>query len=553
VICDVERTYPPISDYALIGDTKTGALVSRSGSLDWCCLPDFDSPSVFGALLDRLTGGRLHIGPTGESTVRRRYLDPAPILETRFETDGGVLRVTDFMPRIENTARRTESQREVLRLIEVERGAVEVDILYAPRPNYGKAPRIVPDGPGLWTIRSGREVLFLHSDQPLEVEGDRAFARATLEAGAQRIVALAYERGEIGVLPSVGPEARQKLQRTHVWWDNWAAGLETGTRYREAVLRSAQVLRLLSFGNSGAVLAAPTMALPEIMGGTLNWDYRYCWLRDAAYILQAFAGVGRAMEAQPFLRWLLHATRMTSPRLATVYDVYGRTLGREQILSRFEGYRGSGPVRLGNAAHGQLQLDVWGSLIRAADHFARHGGKLDVVERRILRDLGEHVCRIWREPDDGIWEKRGPRRHTTYGKAMCWSALDTLLDMARRGLIEVPVDRFAAEADRIRDHVLADGWNSSRRAYTAAFGHDDLDASVLTLPILGIVEATHPRMVATFERIDEELGHGALIDRYAPPNPDRREGSSASAGSGRSNTSSRPAASPRPKRGSTSS
>jgi GH15 family glucan-1,4-alpha-glucosidase len=273
------------------------------------------------------------------------------------------------------------------------------------------------------------------------------------------------------------------------------------------------------------VLAAPTMALPEIMGGTLNWDYRYCWLRDAAYILQAFAGVGRAMEAQPFLRWLLHATRMTSPRLATVYDVYGRTLGREQILSRFEGYRGSGPVRLGNAAHGQLQLDVWGSLIRAADHFARHGGKLDVVERRILRDLGEHVCRIWREPDDGIWEKRGPRRHTTYGKAMCWSALDTLLDMARRGLIEVPVDRFAAEADRIRDHVLADGWNSSRRAYTAAFGHDDLDASVLTLPILGIVEATHPRMVATFERIDEELGHGALIDRYAPPNPDRREGS----------------------------
>jgi GH15 family glucan-1,4-alpha-glucosidase len=216
---------------------------------------------------------------------------------------------------------------------------------------------------------------------------------------------------------------------------------------------------------------------------------------------------------------------MTTPHLATVYDLYGRMLGRERMLSHLEGYRCSGPVRLGNAASGQLQLDVWGSVIRAADQFARSGGRLDRGERRVLTRLGDHVCRIWRQPDNGIWESRGPRRHTTYGKAMCRCALDTLLDTSRRGLVDMPVDRFATEAGRIRHHVLADGWNAGRGAFTAAFGHDGLDASVLTLPILGFIDADDPRMVVTFERVQDELGHGALLSRYNSPATGPREGS----------------------------
>jgi len=509
--------YPDIGDYAFIGDTRTGALVSRDGSIDWCCLPDFDSPSVFAALLDRMNGGRFRVGPDGDATVTRCYRDGAPVLETRFETQTGVLRLTDLMPMMANGHRRLEPDRQILRLLEVESGEVEVEVLFDPRPGYGQAPpRARPLGGTGWAYRRGRDGFFLLSDIPVEPAGDGLRGVVRLRAGERRSMAMIFADGSAAVLPPPAAAARQR-DETIGWWRDWAGLLDYDGPYRDAVLRSAQVLRMLTFGHSGAVIAAPTTSLPEAPGGGMNWDYRYCWPRDAGFILQAFAGLGLRREMRPFMRWLLHATQMTRPDLATIYDLYGRAVPAERRVNRFEGWRGEGPVRIGNGAGDQLQLDIYGSVVRAVWHSLGDGESFQPDEKRTLRSFGEAVCRLWRRPDNGIWESRAARRHSTYGKAMCWCALDTLLEMGQRGILDVPEDRFRREAEAIRHHVLFDAWNPRVGAFTAAFGSEDLDAAVLTLPVLGLVEANDPRMRATFDALDAANGHGALMHRMTPP------------------------------------
>ena len=511
-----EQSYPPIGDYALIGDTRTAALVSRQGSIDWLCLPDFDSASVFAAIVDRLNGGRLLVCPTGAARITRRYLDGSPVLETRFETETGVLKLTDFMVLLEDARKMLEPERQVLRLVDVEEGEVEVELVFTPRPGYASGlPMLVSRGKVGWTFSWGASLYLLRTDLRAEKpEGARLQGRTVMRAGERRYVSLSYTLRDIGVVPGLERESEEKLEATRRWWGGWQEQIGYDGPWRAEVLRSALALRLLTFSQSGAVIAAPTSSLPEAIGGTRNWDYRYCWLRDASFLLRAFTGLGLTEEADAFFAWLMHATRLTRPSLATMYRLYGRTDMAERVLYQFEGYRGSGPVRRGNDARRQLQLDVYGSLVTAAYRYLEQGGVLEPGEKRLLVGFGRRVCALWERPDDGIWEFRGARMHTTYSKVMCWAALDRLLRLADDGVLEVPHALFREEADRMRETILREAWSEERQAFTGAIGHGFLDASVLTMPRLGIIDANDERMRKTFDAVCESLAVGPLVYRY---------------------------------------
>ena len=507
---------PAISDYALIGDCRSAALVSRAGSVDWLCLPDFSSPSLFAALIDAERGGRFAIVPAGQFRSSRRYAGATPLLETRFDTDAGAARLLDAMPAGDPDS--LQPQRELLRIVEGIEGRAAFDVRFEPRPGYARAR--VPlrrRGPSVFTCSSGNEHLLLRCDVPLELapDGASAYGRFEIGAGERVCFSLAYAHRDIAVILPTGAGAAERLERTRAWWDEWARGCACYGPHREMVLRSALTLKLMTFAPSGAVVAAPTASLPEAIGGARNWDYRYCWLRDAALTMRAFLALGLLDEAAAFLRWLLHATALTRPRLEVMYDVYGRTELDEEQLDHLSGYHGSRPVRIGNGAHGQLQLDVYGGIIAAAAEYAEAGGALQADQLRLLAGFGRTVCRRWREPDHGIWEIRGERRHYTFSKVMCWLALDHLVRLAECRPLGIDRGAFARERDAIRTAIEERAWNDRLCAYSGALDEEWVDASLLLMSCLGYTPAGSPRMRATFERVRERLGTDGLIYRYA--------------------------------------
>ena len=515
-----EPLYPPIGDYAVVGDCRTAALVSSRGAIDWLCLPHFSGPAIFAALLDQRRGGCFTVCPTGRFTTRRAYIGGTPVLETFFRTETGVLKLTDFMSigGDERDSHTLHPQREFLRCLEVIEGEVEVQVRYAPRPRYGKlTPRLRARGALGWACVDGAALYMLHADIPLEPSADHSelHGRFRLRAGDKRYLSFVYMRADIGVFAPLGETAALRLRATQKWWRCWSGGCCYQGPYRDPVLRSALTLKLMTYGLSGAVVAAPTTSLPETIGGPRNWDYRYCWLRDASLTLCAFMDLGFQAEGSAFLGWLLHATQLSRPKLQVLYDVYGETEIPESTLDHLEGYRGSRPVRIGNGAHDQLQLDVYGSVVLAAFDFVERGGKLEHDERRLLRGLGETVCKLWRLPDHGIWENRDTRQRT-YSKVMCWVALDRLLRLQERGTLQVPMEKFRKERDAIADAIETQGYNKELGAYSASFGDPIPDASLLLMARYGYRPARDPRMRATFECIDRALGHGALLYRVPP-------------------------------------
>lgn len=517
---DARTSSPPIGDYAVIGDCRSAALISRDGSLDWLCLPRFDAPSLFGALLDRRRGGSFVVRPTGPFTSARRYVEDANVLATTFTTDRGALRVLDLIPVAseEDKRRQLWPEHEVLRVIEGIDGEVEVEVVCDPRPRYGEAiPTLADRGRLGYCYQDGGEALVLRSEIPLGTAASLpgARGRARLRAGERRHLSLVYAHGEPAVLPTFGEAAQERVARTIRWWQAWTARCRYTGPHRGAVVRGALTLKLMTYAPSGAVVAAPTTSLPERIGGIRNWDYRYCWLRDASLTLRALMDLGYEREGQAFLAWMLHATRLTWPELKILYDVHGGTRLPERELAHFEGYAGSIPVRIGNAAADQLQLDVYGEVVDAVFEFVRRGGRLDRATARLLLGLGRTVCRRWGEPDEGIWEVRGGRRHHTYSKAMCWVALDRLIRLHEAGHLQAPVATFSRERDAIRACIEARGYHAGLGSYVSVLDGNELDASLLLLARYGYAEPASPRMASTCVRIHERLGVNGLVYRYA--------------------------------------
>ncbi len=513
--------YPALGDYAVIGDSRTAALISRLGSVDWLCLPHFSGPALFGAVLDRRRGGRFAVCPERVRTVSRRYVGPTNVLETTFRAEGGAVRVTDLMVIAKDGL---QPERELLRIVEGLEGEVSLEVRFEPRPDYARAAgRVVRRGEHGLACVHGNELFLLRTDLALAIEGgDSASGRVTLAAGERRYLSLGYTCGTIGILPALGASAERRLASTLRWWQDWSGRCRYQGPFREAVVRSLLTTKLMTYAISGAIVAAPTTSLPEVVGGSSNWDYRYCWLRDAALALQTQLDLGYDLEAEAFLGWLLNATRLTQPRLQVVYDVYGKANLPETELSHLEGYRGSRPVRIGNAACRQLQLDIYGEVVAAASVFLEAGGRLDRAEAQLLAGFGKVVCQEWRKPDQGIWERRGGAWQHTQSKMMCWVALDRLLRLHAEGLVEVPADRFREERAAIRAAIETQGYDPELDAYVGVFGGRLLDASLLQMARYGYMDPADPRMRGTFARIEQRLGCEGLLFRYADADGDQR-------------------------------
>ncbi len=516
---DHPTEYPPIGAYAVIGDCRTAALVSRDGSVDWLCMPHFSGRSVFAAILDHRSGGRFSICPTHAFRSRRRYISDTNVLQTEFVTQRGVVRVTDclIIPFDSEHDGALQPQRELLRVVEGIEGEVQLQVRYEPRPGYARMrPRLVRRGRLGWACQAGAEILMLHADLDMGAEsrGTALAGRTFVRAGQRHHLSMTYAQRDVGVIAPLGDEARRRQQWTIDWWRAWSRRCRYEGPYRDMVIRSALTLKLLTYGLSGAVIAAPTSSLPETIGGVRNWDYRYCWLRDAALTLRSFIDLGFCAEGEAFLGWLLHATRLTWPRLQILYDVYGETRLPERELEHLEGHRGSRPVRTGNAAADQLQLDVYGEVVLAAAHYVAGGGGLDPQEARLLAGFGRVVCKDWRLVDHGIWEFRDAGCHHTYSKLMCWAALDRLIALHERGHIRAPVARFRRERQAIHEAIETRGFSREIGSYVSVFDGTEIDASLLLMAQYGYKPAGDPRMRATFERIDRELGHAGFVYRY---------------------------------------
>ena len=492
--------------------------MSSAGSIDWLCWPRFDSPSIFAALLDARRGGRFTVAPVGPFTTTRRYAGESAVLETTFRTPNGVVRLTDLMPVASEAekARELWPGHELLRRVECLAGTVEIDVLFDPRPDYGRVVPSLIDQKAFEVVCEHRaQVLALQSEIPLATgSGPGARGRTRLQAGEVRTLSLTYDRWLPAVLSPVGGGAADRIARSVAWWDTWMRGCRYDGPYADAVRRSAITLKLLTYAPSGAVIAAPTASLPEAIGGARNWDYRYCWLRDASLTLRAFDDLGFTIESEAFRSWLLHATRLTWPDLQILYDVYGESRIPESILDHLEGYARSRPVRVGNAAVDQLQLDIYGEVIDAAWHYVERGGRFDRTTARMLVGLGEAVVRRWQEPDEGIWEPRSGRRHHTHSKAMCWVALDRLVRLCERRHLRAEAARFARVRDEIRETIEARGYNVRLGSYVSVFDGETLDASLLLLGLMGYADPQSARMRGTLARVRERLGVGGLLYRY---------------------------------------
>lgn len=509
-----------IGDYAVIGDCRSAALISSEGGVDWLCWPRFDSAPLFGDLLDDGRGGTWRIAPREHATVKRAYVEGTNVLRTTFSTERGVLELTDFMPVMgeEEKFQRMLPDDDMIRIARCREGVVDVEMLFAPRPDLGRRKARLIDRGGLGIrMERGAKVATLMSEVAARVEGDAAHASFRLRQGEVARFSLSWFDRNPGILPRLGDEVDELLGASVHWWRRWSSQAHYSGRYKDAVVRSALALKLEQFAPSGAIVAAPTTSLPEQPGGSLNWDYRYCWVRDASFTTRALFGLGFVDEGHAFASWLLHATHHgRHARLRVLYDVYGRKAPHEEALYEPKGFLGSRPVRFGNLAQDQLQLDAYGEVVDSALEVTRRGGALDGDTARMLVSFGEWVCRHWERPDEGIWEPRHGRRHHTHSKAMCAVALRALLEMHDRGETKrLPRARFQMNHDMLIDLVEREGWSDELGSYVQTLGGDKVDAALLTLPIYDLFEPGSSRMRGTYERVKERLSpKPGLVYRY---------------------------------------
>jgi GH15 family glucan-1,4-alpha-glucosidase len=492
--------FTPIEDYAVIGDCHTAALVSRSASVDWLCLPRFDSPSVFAALLDPQRGGRFSLSVAGQQGIAEQsYVPGTNLLVTVLRGPSGRLQVSDFLVNQDGATR-------LVRCLRCQTGTVEVDALIDARPDYARGRTQWHGQGGYWSARVGTDCLCLASDVLFARDSGRLVARARLSG----------EDPELCMVLWLGQEAtkidspRALKEQAGAIWQDWCRLPDVGG-FQQAVERSALTLKLLTYNPSGAVIAAPTTSLPEDLGGQRNWDYRFAWLRDATMILYALDRLGHSAEAEGFFHWMLGCC---SRKLRTMHRVDGSTDIREEELPHLSGYRGSRPVRIGNAAVEQRQLDIFGEVLDTAHYFHSTGGRILPEFWRLLSDLADEVCEAWQLPDSGIWEMRSPPQHFSYSKVQCWVALDRAIKLAADLGRPLQIDVWRRVRDEIRQTVLRRGFNRRLGAFTQGLNGTALDASVLLFPSLGFIDARDERMKSTVAAIRRELADGDFIYRY---------------------------------------
>ncbi|MFQ5872617.1 MAG: glycoside hydrolase family 15 protein [Dehalococcoidia bacterium] len=511
--------YKPIEDYGIIGDLHTAALVGIDGSIDWCCLPNFDSPSVFAAILDDKKGGHFKIGSVGKGVARQFYHPETNVLITAFSSVDGVTLIADFMP-METLAPRGSGwlNWRIVRRVTGVRGTTRLRLECFPAFNYARTPhKIVPIEGGIIFEAESGERLCLSFPVEFQVTDRGVVSDFSVSAGESLCIALGHVgEGEDLQCPVEDPQALAFLNQTIDYWRRWLGRCTYQGRWREMVHRSVLTLKLLTYAPNGAIVAAPTCSLPERIGGTRNWDYRYTWIRDAAFTLYGFIRVGLTEEAGQFMQWLdsrIHELGEDGT-LQIMYRLDGGHNIEEAALDHLEGYKGSRPVRVGNNARHQLQLDIYGELMDAVYLYNKYGSPISYEMWTHLKALLDWVAKNWRLPDEGIWEVRGERRQFTYSKLMCWVALDRGLRLADKRSFPANRNIWLKERDAIYEAIMKEGWNPRRNVFVQSFGSDVLDAANLIMPLVFFVSPTDPRMLSTIDAIQADLTSDSLVYRY---------------------------------------
>jgi len=505
--------YQPIENYGIIGNTRTVALVGINGSIDWFCFPGFDSPSVFASILDDNKGGHFKIAPVEDGVTRKQFYWPETnVLITRFLSPGGVVEITDYMPIGENLT--ATSARQIVRRVEMVRGSLTLRLECFPAFNYARdthETNITKEGAA---FHAPGVSLGLATEIPLQQSGRGVTSEFTLTEGqTAAFVIRAIQPGDSCGHIMSEEESFEDFKRTIAYWRQWIRKCTYTGRWREMVHRSALVLKLLTYEPTGAIVAAPTSSLPEGIGGERNWDYRYTWVRDAAFTLYGLMRIGFTEEAAAFIKWI--EARCHEPNadgsLQIMYGIDGRHTLTEESLDHLDGYRGSRPVRTGNGAYDQLQLDIYGELMDSVYLYNKYGSPISYDFWKHLRRLINWVCDNWQKTDEGIWETRGGRQHFVYSKLMCWVALDRGLRLADKRSFPADREKWLKMRDQVYEEIMAEGWNPDRQAFVQHYGSQSLDAANLIMPLVFFLSPTDPRMLSTLDAINRAPDRGGLV------------------------------------------
>lgn len=515
----MKDTFKHIEAYGIVGNLETAALIGNDGSVDWLCFPELGSPSVFAALLDPQKGGFFRIQPVDRFEAYQKYHNRTNVLATTFVTAFGNLMITDFMPVMKN--RGQTARRALFRKVECTEDEFKISIRFSPRFHYGRDVPALKRNDRFIVAQAHGVKLFLQTPVPLELRGGNAEGIVELGKTQQLWFILHYGHARF----SANSECEKLLTATGRYWAGWERGHEEhkkmfhGPLY-DIIVRSGLVLKLLTNPMTGSIAAAATTSLPEVIGGTRNWDYRFAWIRDASFTAQALFHLGHTAEARSFIRWIkaIMDQEKSPAEFQIMYGMHGETDLHERVLENLSGYENSGPVRIGNAASNQRQHDIYGELINAIYETTRYGLRVSHRLWRNISVLVEYVCRIWRQPDSGIWEIRGEPRHYVYSKLMCWVAVDRGIKIAEKKKIRFPRRKWEGTRHEIRDEILKNGYDSQLGSFVRSYGETTLDASCLLIPLMGFLPFADPAVVGTIESIKSRLTVGeTFVRRYEAP------------------------------------
>ncbi|MEU9290643.1 glycoside hydrolase family 15 protein [Streptomyces sp. NPDC048275] len=520
--------YLQIADHGLIGDLRSAALVGTNGTIDWYCCPRFDAPSVFASILDADRGGSFELAADVPTRTKQFYFPDTNVLITRFFADDGVGEIQDFMPVVDDS--REAGRHRLIRRVVCVRGTLPFRARVAPRFEYGTVPHTVHAEAGQAVFASSSLRLALTSTVPIEVAGADVWSLFKLHEGESAVFTIDRIGGDVAPRFCAVAEAEREFNATVRYWRRWLSRSRYRGRWREMVHRSALTLKLLTYAPTGAIIAAPTTSLPEQLGGERNWDYRYVWIRDAAFCVYALLRLGFTDEAEAFMGFLTEHVQLTVPGpgagpLQIMYGIDGRRDLPERELSHLEGHRGSAPVRIGNDAVGQLQLDIYGALVDSLYLYDKWGKPISSAHWDSISEVVDWVCENWDQPDEGVWETRGGRKTFLYSRLMCWVAIERAMRLARHRGLPADLVRWGAARDAVYRRIMSHGWSAERHTFVQYEDSNILDASLLMMPLAKFISPTDPKWLATLDALGEDLVSDSLVYRYDPQaSPDGLKG-----------------------------